>query len=511
MKLERTKNAKRNIIFGVFLNVYQILVPFLMRTAMIYLLGMEYLGLNNLFTSILQVLNLAELGIGSAMVYSMYEPIINDDVKTIRALLNMYRRYYHVIGMVVLIAGLVLLPFLPFLIKMDTVPEDINVYLLYLLYLGTTVLSYLLFSYKSSLLTAHQRSDVISKITLITNTVQYVIQFAVLILFQNYYYYVIAILVTQVLTNLMIAWIVKKMYPSYYPQGSLDEKITRRINGRVRDLFTAKLGGVIVNSADTVVISAFLGLTVLAVYQNYYYILSAIFGFVIVVFNACSAGIGNSLIVETKEKNYHDFCTFTLLIGWISGFCASCLLCLYQPFMEMWVGRDNMLSFQFVIVLVAYYFIYEINQMLNVYKDAAGIWHEDRFRPLVTALGNLVMNLILVQICGLYGILISTIISMVFIGMPWLLGNLFTVLFQRSPWQYILRLLYYTVVSAGAAVLAYVCASLISAGGIAGFVLKAAVCIVIPNFVFFVMYHRLPEFQSLRQLVYRMTGKKKVY
>ena len=133
MKLERTKNAKRNIIFGVFLNVYQILVPFLMRTAMIYLLGMEYLGLNNLFTSILQVLNLAELGIGSAMVYSMYEPIINDDVKTIRALLNMYRRYYHVIGMVVLIAGLVLLPFLPFLIKMDTVPEDINVYLLYLL------------------------------------------------------------------------------------------------------------------------------------------------------------------------------------------------------------------------------------------------------------------------------------------------------------------------------------------------------------------------------------------
>ena len=215
MKLERTKNAKRNIIFGVFLNVYQILVPFLMRTAMIYLLGMEYLGLNNLFTSILQVLNLAELGIGSAMVYSMYEPIINDDVKTIRALLNMYRRYYHVIGMVVLIAGLVLLPFLPFLIKMDTVPEDINVYLLYLLYLGTTVLSYLLFSYKSSLLTAHQRTDVISKITLITNTVQYVIQFAVLILFQNYYYYVIAILVTQVLTNLMIAWIVKKMYPSY--------------------------------------------------------------------------------------------------------------------------------------------------------------------------------------------------------------------------------------------------------------------------------------------------------
>ena len=192
-KIERTKNATRNIIFGIILKVYQILVPFLMRTAMIYLMGVQYLGLNSLFTSVLQVLNLAELGVGSAMIYSMYKPIAEDNNTVICALMNLYRTYYRIIGAIIAAVGLLLTPFIPKLISGD-VPQGINIYVLYLLNLGATVLSYWLFAYKNSILQAHQRVDVVSKVTLVTSTVQYALQLLVLWVFKNYYLYVVVLL-----------------------------------------------------------------------------------------------------------------------------------------------------------------------------------------------------------------------------------------------------------------------------------------------------------------------------
>ena len=175
MKIERTKNAARNMFFGMSMKVFQTIIPFLMRTAMIYFMGVQYLGLNSLFASVLQVLNLAELGVGSAMVYSMYKPIAEDDHKTICALMRLYKIYYRAIGGIIAVIGLAFTRFIPYLITGD-VPEGINVYVLYLLNLCATVLSYWLMSYKSSVLYAHQRMDVISKVGLVTSSIQYTLQ-----------------------------------------------------------------------------------------------------------------------------------------------------------------------------------------------------------------------------------------------------------------------------------------------------------------------------------------------
>ena len=430
-KIERTKNATRNIIFGIILKVYQILVPFLMRTAMIYLMGVQYLGLNSLFTSVLQVLNLADLGVGSAMIYSMYKPIAEDNNTTICALMNLYRTYYRIIGAIIAAVGLILTPFIPKLISGD-VPQGINISVLYLLNLGATVLSYWLFAYKNSILQAHQRVDIVSKVTLVTSTVQYALQLFVLWVFKNYYLYVVVLLTTQALTNIITAICADKLYPQFKPVGQVAADEKKAINGRIKDLFTSKIGGIIYDSADTIVISSFLGLTALAVYQNYFYILNAITSLITVVFSACTAGIGNSIVVETKEKNYKDLSKFTFIICWGAGFCSVCLLCLYQPFMELWVGKDLMLSFSAVICFVVYFFVRQMNSLFNMYKDASGMWHEDRFRPLVAALTNLVLNLILVQFIGIYGILISTVVAIICVGMPWLLHNLFTVIFEKK-------------------------------------------------------------------------------
>ena len=496
MKIERTKNASRNILFGILLKIYQIIVPFLMRTALIYFMGVEYLGLNSLFTSILQVLNLVELGVGVAMVYSMYKPIAEDDSKKICALMQLYKIYYRIIGIIIAVIGLALLPFIPKLVKSD-LPEGINLYVLYLINLGATVLTYWLFAYKNSLLNAHQRNDVISKISLITSSFQYLLQLLILIFLKDYYVYCIILLTTQILNNLITAVVVSKMYPKYKAEGNLDKSDIKSINRRIRDLFTAKLGAVVVNSADTVVISAFLGLTVLAVYQNYYFILSAVIGIVAIIFSSCTAGIGNSLIVETKEKNYNDFKKFTFIIAWITNFCTTCFLCLFQPFMKIWVGENLMLELPAVILLCVYYFIYEFNCIFNLYKDAAGMWHEDRFRPLVTALANLLLNLGTVYFLGIYGIILSTVISMLFVGMPWLLKNLFTVIFDKNKiGGYIKSLLkYFALTVVSSAITYFICTRFVFREWVT-LLLSILVCLIVPNVIFVFAFRKEKEYKE---------------
>lgn len=511
MEQSRTKNAARNIFFGMFLKVYQILLPFAMRTAMIYVMGMEYLGLNSLFTSILLVLNLAELGVGSAMVFSMYKPIAEQNETEICKLLSLYRLYYRIIGVVIAVGGLILMPFIPYLISKDSViPDDTNIYIVYLLNLVSTVLSYWVFAYKQSLLNAHQRNDITSKVTMLTYTFQYVSQFAVILLTKSYYLYLVAAIVTQVLTNIIVAYYAKKLYPNYKPKGKMEKEKTKAINRRIKDLFTSRLGMVVVTSADSIVISAFLGLTVLGIYNNYYYILSAVVGILTVIFRSVTAGIGNSIATETKEKNYNDLNKFTFIIGWVVCICSCCLLTLIQPFMYIWIGGDNslMLDFSAVICFVLYFFVEQINQVLHTYKDASGIWHEDRFRPLVTAAANVILNVVLVQFFGIYGVLFATFISTAFVGMPWIIHNLFTVLFKRSRKEYVFNVLLYAFVTAVAGAVCVLVCNLIPDNGFLTLAIKLVITGVLSNIVLFVFLHRKKEFKDTKELVLRIVKRR---
>lgn len=508
MKIERSKNATRTTFFGIIQNIYSMLLPFVMRTIIIYVLGMEYLGLNSLFNSVLQVLNLAELGVGSAMVFSMYKPIAEDDHDKIRALMRLYRTYYRIIGLVILVAGLILVPFIPHLIK-GNVPDSMNVYVLYLLNLGSTVTTYWLFSYKNCILTAHQRGDISKKVMICTMTVEYALQAAFLFLTKNYYIYVILILLTNILNNIITAIISDKLYPQYHPKGQIPKEEVTTINKKVRDLFTSKVGSLIVDQSDTIVISAFLGLSLLGVYQNYFYILTSIFGFMKIMLSACTAGIGNSLVTETKEKNYNDLRRLTFIMLWATGFCSCCLACLYQPFMELWVGADNMLGFSYVICFCIYLVVRVLNQTLITFKDAGGIWHEDRYRPLIVGLANLCMNLILVRYIGLYGIILSTLLSWILIGLPWLIKNLFTVLFDFGCRGYIVCVVKYLLtIVLTVALSIFVCSYIEFESLIFTMAIRLAVCLLIPNAMFFVLYLRTKEFKGSVQIIDNITKHK---
>lgn len=495
MENGRTKKATKNIIFGTLLNFYKILMKFIMRTCLIHFLGVEYLGLDSLFVSILKVLSLAELGVGSALTFSMYKPVADKDEKMICSLMNLYKQYYRIIGLIVLIIGIVLCPFIGNFIKSD-IPNGINIYVIYLINLLATVFSYWLFAYKNSILVAHQRNDIISKITISVLSFQYILQIIVLYIFKSFYIYIILTLFFQIILNIAIAMISNKMYPNYRPYGDIDADTKKSINLKVRDLFTSKVGAIVLNSADSIVISSFLGLTVLAVYENYYYVITAVMAVINVIYASCTAGIGNSLITETIDKNYEDFKKFSFILLWLITICTSCIICSIQNFINVWVGPDLSLDFSMVILFGVYFYVYQLITIFTTYKDAAGIWHKDRFRALAASITNLVLNIILVNYIGLYGIILSTIISLLIVAIPWLLYNIFTELFINKAKNYLQSFIKYILVSVAIIIFDYFLVFSIDFGDIYSFIIKNIICLFVSNTIWILFFRNDTIFKN---------------
>lgn len=506
MKIERTKNAARNIVWGVIEKVITILLPFVTRTILIKVLGAEYLGLNSLFTSILQVLSISELGISSAIVFSMYKPIAEDDDDLLCAFLNLYRKVYLIIGTIILLVGLAIVPFLPKLIAGDN-NTDVNIYVLYLVYLLNTVLSYYLFAYKQALFSAFQRNDLISKRTTIVSFISNGLQIAFLLLFRNYYTYVIVVPFATIITNLLNAALANKMYPNIKCKGKVPDSEKKEIKKRIIGLLSFKIYGVVYTSVDTIVISSYLGLVPLAIYNNYFYVQTAIIAFLTIITSSITAGVGNKMITNSKEDNYNDFMNFTFANGWLSSWCAVCLVTLYQHFMRTWVGEELTFPFLTMVLVVLYFYLSRVTTLTFTYREAAGLWWEDRIRPLVATAVNLVLNLLLVHFIGMNGVILSTVVCTVFINIPWGTIILFKKYFERSPTEYFGRILLYVGISGIISVLNLAICSFLPDQGWLYLIIKALICLIVPNLLFIIALKQLKEFEYTKYLINKILSK----
>lgn len=501
MQESRTKNSLRNITWGVIYKIITLLLPFLTRTITLYLLGANYLGIDTLFSSVLSFLSLTELGLGSAIVYIMYSPIVDGNIELLGSILNYYKKLYRKIGVVMLVIGTIVVPVIPFLINNGT-PDGINVYILYYLYLINSVISYFFSGYRSSLLSAYQREDVNAKLLTIVSIVVQFGQIFVLYTTKNYYLFAIVPIVGTLITNTMYLVMTKKMYPDVNPTGKVDTSIKQDVKKRIGGLVGTKLNSIVVHSADNIIISAFLGLTVTAQYGNYYLIFNAVCGFVAVFFSAITASIGNKLVMDTIDNNFILFKNLSFLNMWIVCICCTCFLCLFEPFMEIWVGKELVLGLPFTILMVLYFFVYQIQKTVLTFKDAAGLWHIDKLRPYVSMIVNLVSNLVLVQFIGIYGIVISTIIAFL-ISLPWANKVLFDILFKKNHFLNLFvfakDLLITILISGSTYVFCMVCRS-----GILGIVERLIICLVIPNLVLTLLYYKRPEFNYWKHVAKKM-------
>ncbi len=335
----------------------------------------------------LQVLSFTELGLGSALVYSMYEPIANLDDAKVRALLNFYKKSYRVIGCIIMAVGLAISPFLDKLVDGDT-PADINLYILFLIYLANNVIGYFMFAEKTSLLLACQRDDLNSRAALIIRVVQNALQIIIILISKDYYLFSICIPVCTVLSNLLSAFISKKEYPQYYCEGKIDKQELKSIEKNVGGMVLQKTGNIALTSVDTIVISAFLGLRILGIFNNYYYIITALNMLLGMICRVLIPAVGNSIACESKEKNYKDFQKFLLIYQWIVIWMSVCTLCLFQPFIKLWVGEELMLPNNIAILFAIYFFIFKWLDIVYVYMEASGIWWQGKMFPLISAASN---------------------------------------------------------------------------------------------------------------------------
>lgn len=495
MRLERTKNAIRNAGYNFLSNIVSIILPFLVRTVFIKVLGAEFLGLNSLFSSILMVLNLTELGFSSAIVYHMYKPIAQDDTKTINALLQYYKAVYRKIGLIIFCAGCCLIPFLPYLIE-GAVPPNINITVIYLAYLVNTSASYFLYAYYSSLISAFQREDLISKNNMLIQSAMYGIQILCLISVKNYYAYIAIMPVFTILNNIRIRIVARKVFPDYHPEGSIGEALKRDIRKKVSGLMISKVCGVSRNSFDSIFLSALLGLVNTARYNNYYYIMSSISNVMRVVNAAATAGVGNSVAMDSVEDNYRNMERMNFLYMWLGGWFTSCLLCLYQPFMKLWVGTEMMFPMHTVVLICLYFYVLKIGDIRSMYIASKGVWWELRFCSILEAVANITLNYVLGKYFGVNGIILATVISLFFINFLYGSQVIFNQYFGKEKIKkYYLNHFMYGLTTILAAAITYSLCACIPLEGFAGLFVKAGLCAVVPNLVFWIIYRKSSNYE----------------
>ena len=422
------------------------LLPFAIRSVMIYTLGTLYLGLDSLFASILNMLSLSELGFSAAVVYAMYKPIAQKDDKQVRALLTFYRKVYRIVGCVIMVVGLALLPNLKMFIAEGTeYPKDINIYVVYLILLLNTGLSYFLFAYKSSILVATMRNDLEAIIDMGRSIVSHGLQILALVLFRNFYLYVVILPIVTVANDLVRSYIIDKRYPQFKGEEILEKSDRKDIMTRVGALIGNKIGGVVFTSVDSIVISSFLGLDILGRYTNYYTIFTAVYAVFSTAYTAIQSTVGNSLVCKSKEENYSLFRKLFSGNAILTCFSTCCFIFLYQPFMRLWVGAGNMLGIEIPVLLALYYYVKSTRRICFLFKEAAGMWREDWLKPYVSVLMNLVCNILLVKLIGLPGVIISSVAALVLVEIPWETGVFFKKFFCRKISPYLLDILLSTL------------------------------------------------------------------
>ena len=505
MAESRVLNTNRNILGGVINRIVMLLLPFIVRTAIIKTFGAEYLGLNSLYSAILNVLSLAELGFGSAMVFSMYKPIAENNVDEVSALLNLYRKIYRIIGSIILIVGLSLLPFLDRLIK-GTPPDGVNIYVLYVIFLSGTVLSYFLYAYKSSVLTAAQHGYVMTNISSALSIVQEVIKLIVIIVFKDFYIYCLVALPFTVIYNLIVNYVVNRDYPQYKCYGSLDKETLTDIKKRVTGLFMYKICYVFRDMFGSIVVSAFIGLVVLGKYNNYMYIYTSIAAFLNLLRTSMQASIGNSIAVESESKNHADFRKFHCIYIFLATWCSICMLALYHPFITVWIGKDFLLSNALMICLCVQFFWGNNCDMCMTYRHAAGLWWQDRYRPIVESVVNVILCLVLVKPFGVLGVVLSSLFCKVVINSVWASWVLYRFYFKSFKLRsYLNRLLFYLMVFGITAVIVCGLCSILPFDGFARLIVNGIVCVAVAPLVMYPLYRLLPEskpaFQFIRTIL----------
>lgn len=491
----RTKKTVINSIIAAAMSAVVLLFGFVTQRFFAHTLGLEYLGLNGLFTNIVSMLAVVELGLGSAIVFHMYKPLANDNKGEVKALLNFYKAGYRAIAVVVSVIALLMAPLLPYIVGSLTI--EINIYVIYCLFVLDVVLSYLL-SYKRSILIADQRSYIPNLIHMIGIVTMNILQIIVLVATKNFYLFLIIKVLMRVGENILINLLANKYYSYIKNIGNankLAESHKKHIFRNIRALFLHKIGTFIVLGSDNIIISMFLGVVTVGLYSNYYLVIGAITMVVGQMFSSVVAGVGNLLVSSNSQKTFQVYGRIRLINVWLAIVSATGLLLVSAPFIKVWLGDRCLLPFGVVLVLSINLYLQIMRSVTNSFKEAAGIFHPDRYVPLLESIINIVVSIVALQFMGLAGVFVGTVASNLLLHLYSYPKFVYTRLFKRSYLQYYLEFIKFAVIAVISTGLAYVlCLGVHFDNDYYSLMFNSLVSLAVPSFVMYILYKRTDEY-----------------
>ena len=496
----RSKNAFLNTFSGWLGQVLILIVNLLARRYFLSVLGEEYLGLNGLFANVISFLSMAELGIGGAITFSLYKPIAKNDIEEIKSIMRFYRLVYWSIGFFILTAGLILIPFLPYLVKGVTV--DINLTVVYFLFLFDTAVTYF-FSYKLSFIIANQKGYIFNVNHYLWRFLMYAIQIVIIRITRNYYYYLFAQILTTVLEYVSISRIADQMYPFLKDKNvkPLDPAIRKSIFKHTYSMVLNKVGGTMVNSTDNILVSALVNVPTVARFNNYTSVLSAAGGFLYKGITASVSSVANFSIEESDDRKKEVFDLYYMISTWLFSWLVVGMYYLLPVFIELFYGKQYLLSDNVVKMMCVNTFLDSQIILYGVFVSAMGLFWHVKFLGITEAVLNLIISIVAGRQWGVFGIILGTFLSR-FIANLWV--DAYVVLkigMNKSVLPYARMLLRDVLVELVVFGCIYLIKPFLSTTVTLYFIEMLVVCIFVPNIIYYLAWRKRDSFHYLKQIL----------
>ena len=500
-KRTRTEYSILNIATGIGGYILNTILGFVCRMVFVRCLSADYLGVNGLFTNILTMLSLTELGIGSAIGYALYKPLAENDEEKIASLVKFYQRAYHIIGIVVACVGLALMPFLNIIIQEQPDISE-SIYLLYLINLFNTASTYF-FSYRSSLLVVAQQNYIVSGLNYIITILQSILQSLFLIVTHNYLIYLLIQTVGTFIYNVTISMIAGRRFPFIKSKSirPLQKEERQSLFNNIRDLTIYKISGLLVNSTDNILITFFKGLATTGVASNYTLLVNTLNSLLNQVFNGLTASVGNHNATESNEKKFQMFSFLNLMNFWIFGWAALGIIFCSTDLVRLCFGDEYVLSINIPLVMALNFYTVGLQNAVWTYKQTMGLFHYGRFLQIITAILNIVFSVILGYKWGVFGILFATFLARLLTNLWYDPYAVFIHGFSKSPILYLIKYIQYLIVLVIAAGICFVLLTPIHLPIFVQIIVKILLCSIICNIVFYAIFRKTQEFKKLKEIV----------
>lgn len=406
----RKRNSIINAFVALFVNAIVVVVNFILQSIFIKKLGVELLGLNSVFSNILTMLGVVELGFGSAIIFHLYQAVGDNNDETIASLMNFYKKVYNIIAIIVFILGIGLMPFLNLFIGDNNL--TISIHIAFLLLLLDQVFSYLL-SYKRSIIIALQKNYIIDTCHVGCILLSGAINYFVIIIFKNYYVYLVVKIVFRLIENLFISFEANHLCPCILKKKvkPLDKKIVHNLKKQVKGLLFHSFGTFMVNGTDNILLSKFFGLYISGLISNYVMITGTITTLLSQAINAMVGSIGNLVAENNKEHTYITFRRMLYLINFLYSYVSISIFYLSNLFIEIWLGKNYVINQYIILSICICFYSLGIKSFYMLFKKTSGIFYEDKYVPIIEAIVNICFSVCLLKIIGPSGIYIGTIVS----------------------------------------------------------------------------------------------------